>query len=135
MLSWVRGLSTENLAAPYGYDGGRRWLLGRLDETEDGVGCWRHRRPRALQPAVGDRRRDPRPARRPETPLSVEGARPRLLRGRGGRALAPGARHLRGGFVLRVSEELWGVVQKLQGVRPGSPGVWNVREAPSPLRA
>src|SRR5215212_7415099 len=130
MLSWVRGLSTGNVADAFGYDRGRRGIR-RLDETEDCVGCWgRHRRSRALQPAVGEeRRRDPRPARRPQASLPVEGMGSILLRGRGGRALAPRARYLRGSVLLRISEELRGVIQELQGVRPGSPGMWKIRKA------
>src|SRR5919205_2939237 len=131
MLSWVRGLSTGNAACAFGYDRWRRWFLRRLDEIEDCGGCggW-HRRSRALQPAVGEEwRRDPRPARRPQEPLPVGGGGSIVRGGRGGRTLAPRARHLRGGILLRVSEELPGVVQELQGVRPGSPGMWEVREA------
>src|SRR4051812_29448176 len=131
MLSWVRGLSTGNVADAFGYECGRPGFPRRLDETEDCGGCrgW-HRRSRALQPAVGDeRRRGPRPAPRAQAPLSVEGMGPILLGGRGGRALGPRARHLRGGVLPGISEEFPGAFQELQGVRPGSPGMWRVREA------
>src|SRR5919112_6124473 len=131
MLSWVRGLSTGNVADAFGYECVRRWFLRRLDETEDCGGCGgRHRRSRALQPAVGgERRRDPRPARRPKAPLPVEGMGPIVLGGRRGRAPGPRARHLRGGVLPGISEEFPGAFEELQGVRPGSPGVWRVREA------
>src|SRR5215217_4975147 len=113
MLSWPRGLSTRNMADGFGYDHQDREFLRRLDETEDCC-CGdrgRHRWPRALQPAVGEeRRRDPRPSRRPDSPLPVERMGPRVLRRRGGRALAPGTRCLRGGFFVRVSEEIPGAI-------------------------
>src|SRR5918995_5448907 len=137
MLSWARELSTRNVADAFGYDRGRRGFPRRLDELEDcGGGRGRHRCPRALQPAPGEERwKDPRTARRRAARLSVEGARPRVFRGRGGRTLAPGARRLRRGILLRVSQELSGIVQALSGVCPGSPGVWNVREVGTALRA